>query len=99
LYAYLRRSSRRLTLAITCRQQAAKPAVDAPVQLEVRRRYAQPHLRALLTVLGVSILMAYNENPNLGVHVPIDDRIGKTHERKRTSVFSGWFANVGKLFK
>jgi hypothetical protein len=31
------------------------------------------HLRTLLTVLGVSILMAYNEDPNLGVHVPIDN--------------------------
>jgi hypothetical protein len=56
-------------------------------------------LRAFLTVLGVPILMAYNENPNLGVHVPIDDRIGKTHERKRASVFSRWFADVGKLLK
>jgi len=57
------------------------------------------HLRALITVLRAPILVTYNENSDVGVHMPIDDRIGKPRERKRTSVFSCWFPNVGKLLK
>ena len=31
------------------------------------------HLRTLLTVVGVSVLMTYHENPDLGVDVPINN--------------------------
>jgi hypothetical protein len=57
------------------------------------------HLRTLLTVVGVSILMAYDENPDLGVHVPINNGVGKTRELEGAAVFACWLPNIGKLFE
>jgi hypothetical protein len=60
-----------------CHQRQEKaseaPLVENPVQGTVRRPCAHGHSRMLLTVLGVSVLMAHNKHANLGVHVPIDD--------------------------
>jgi len=50
-------------------------------------------------MLGIPILMTDNENPNVSVHMPIDDRIGKPGERERAPVFPCWFTDLGKLFK
>jgi len=65
----------------------------------VRCRDASERLGALVTVVRVPVLMAYNEHPDIGVHVPVDHRIRKTSERRRTSVFTSQLTDVRKLLE
>jgi hypothetical protein len=96
------------TLSHRAAQRSASPARNRQTQrrrLSVRcKRWFgvvthNKYLRTPRTVPGVSILMAYNENPNLGVHVPINNGVGKTREREGAAVFGCWLPNIGKLFE
>ena len=48
---------------------------------------------ALLSVLGITVLVAQDQNANSGLSFPIDDGVGKARKRKPAALVLGWRAN------
>lgn len=50
---------------------------------------------ALLSVLGITVLVAQDQNANSGLSFPVDDGVRKARKRKPAALVLGWRANSG----